>query len=330
MAEFELCEDCKREFVDPLDRRFHAQPNACPVCGPALFYQNKLGKIDTDDPLARAKADLAAGKIIAVKGIGGYHLACDAKNEQAVQTLRSRKHRWDKPFALMMPDMDTISKYCYCNEDESALLQSQRRPIVLLQKKNRGEQLASAIAPGNGNLGVMLPYAPLHYLLIEGYEALVMTSANYSDEPIIYRDDQALALLKEQDQGKSSLADAVLGHNRKIFRRCDDSVMMLVLGKKLFLRRSRGYAPEPLPIDDCGQSILSLGGEQKNTFCLTRKKQAFISQHIGDLDNLPTYNSYAQEIQYFQRMFNSTPQIIAHDLHPSVFIYQICGRRDRG
>lgn len=321
MADFPLCAACGAEYLDPQNRRFHAQPNACADCGPQLLYRDSQGREERERPLELAREQIAAGGIVAVKGIGGYHLVCDAKNEQACSTLRRRKYRWDKPFAVMLPDPPSVRRYCRLSEREAELLANQRRPIVILEQLADGERVAPSVAPGNQTLGVMLPYTPLHYLLIEGFDALVMTSANYADEPIIYEDETAALLLlprSHTEEGGSSppLADGLLCHNRAIFRRCDDSVMLCAGEDPLFIRRSRGWSPQPRVISDCGRNILALGGEQKNTFCLTRGNEAFLSQHIGDLDNPATYRGFKQEIDFYIKMFDSRPQLIAHDLHP--------------
>lgn len=309
MRVFPLCADCAREYQDPLDRRFHAQPNACPVCGPQLRFLDAAGREQPGDALEAAKQAIRAGEIIAVKGIGGYHLVCDATAESAVTLLRNRKYRWDKPFAVMLPDLDTVRQYCLVEEAEAELLASQRRPIVLLRKRLDGSALAGEVAPRNPRIGVMLPYTPLHYLLCEQMPPLVMTSGNVSDEPIVYEDTCAVTAL-------SGIADGFLTHNRAIFRRCDDSVAVYAAHAPRLLRRSRGYAPQPLTILDCGRNILACGGEQKNTFCLTRRDKAFLSQHIGDLDNQATLESYQREIGYFQEMFAVSPQVVACDMHP--------------
>ncbi|MBQ6809053.1 MAG: carbamoyltransferase HypF [Firmicutes bacterium] len=309
MRHFPMCPDCAREYREPRDRRFHAQPIACPDCGPQLVFLDQKGQPREGDPLSLAQSSLQAGMILAVKGLGGYHLVCDAKNEEAVSRLRQRKYRWDKPFAVMMENLSVAASYCELSREEEALLSSSRCPIVLLKKKEKASELAASLAPGNARLGVMLPYTPLHYLLMEGMEVLLMTSANISDEPIVFEDEEAISRL-------SCIADAFLSHNRQIFRRCDDSVSVFAAGAPRLIRRARGYAPEPLKIWDCGCSVLACGGEQKNTFCLTRGEQAFLSQHIGDMHNLATLDSFTREIYYFRQMFNVEPQVLAYDLHP--------------
>ena len=309
MAEFVLCDACQKEFFDPLDRRFHDQPNCCSECGPKLSYYDRDGNPISGDPLQNAKADINRGKVIAVKGIGGYHLVCDALNSDAVELLRQRKLRQNKPFAVMFADLDTLKRYCDCTPKEQELLTSQRRPIVLLAKKDGGLQVAEAVAPANKHLGTMLPYTPIHYLLMEGFEVLVMTSANYSDEPIIYNGENADKL--------AALVDARLEHNREILHRCDDSVIYCTEdGQSIFIRRSRGFVPEAISINGCRHSILAVGAEQKNTFCLTKDNKAFISQHIGDLDNHLAYSGYQKEIAFFGKLFDSQPDYIAHDMHP--------------
>lgn len=308
MAQFAMCEPCLHEYHDPLDRRFHAQPNACADCGPQLTFWDAAGNPVAGEPLALAHGYLDEGKILAVKGLGGYHLVCDAANAAAVEALRSRKYRWDKPFAVMAPDLAAAERYCSVTEEEAALLTSQRRPIVLLRKKEPC-MLPEQLAPGNGRLGVMLPYTPLHYLLMEGHDLLVMTSGNRSDEPILYEDEHVA-------EGLKGIADGFLTHNRPIFRRCDDSVMFCAAGAPRFIRRARGFAPQPVPLQDGGVPVLAVGGEQKNTFCLTRGEEAFLSQHIGDLENEPTLQSFTREITYFEKMFQSTPHLLAYDMHP--------------
>ncbi len=322
MAVFPLCPDCAAEYRNPTNRRFHAQPTACPVCGPQLRWLDENGCSIVGDALEFARMALYNGSIVAVKGLGGYHLVCDAQNAEAVQRLRQRKYRFDKPFALMMPDVDTVRCYCVLNEQEETLLCSTQRPIVLLKKQPGLALLPEQLAPGNRRLGVMLPYTPLHYLLIEGFRALVMTSGNVSDEPIVYEDAELVQRL-------SGIADGFLTHNRAIVRRCDDSVLLWAAGGSRMLRRSRGYAPQALPFLDCGHNILACGGEQKNVFCLVRGSQAFLSAHIGDLDNPATLNCYDEQIADFCRMFDSQPDVLVHDLHPDYFSTQYAKEQAR-
>ena len=270
------------------------------------------------DPTTIAARQLSQGAILAIKGLGGYHLACDALNVEAVQQLRARKHREAKPFALMVPDIETALLLCEVSEAESALLQSRRRPIVLLAQRAHCP-VAPGIAPSCNSLGVMLPYTPLHHLLLRDFAsstgaerpaALAMTSGNLSDEPIAYRDHDARQRL-------TSIAEAMLTHNRDIHMRCDDSVMRVAAGGEQFFRRSRGYAPEPIALSsDLPEPLLACGGHLKNTFCLGKGRQAFVSSHIGDLENLETLTSFREGIEHYQRLFDIYPQAIAYDLHP--------------
>jgi len=307
MAEFIQCVDCQHEYEDPYDRRFHAQPNACPVCGPKLsFYV--AGKIKQGDPYALFSEYISKGGIVAVKGIGGYHLACDARNEDTVARLRKSKIRYDKPFAVMMRDIGTVRRFCEVDKAEEEILTSARKPIVLLKKKE-DNTIAEDTAPNNNRLGVMLPYTPLHYILMKNFDALIMTSANISDRPMIYDDCEAMSRLFD-------IADAVLTHNRQIFRRMDDSVCMAVSGKVRMIRRARGYAPEPLRLKNNNCVILALGSQLKNTFCLAKGEDAFLSGHIGDLDDMDTVRAYESEIQSYMRIFEAKPDIIACDMHP--------------
>jgi hydrogenase maturation protein HypF len=319
MSVFPLCPDCQAEYDDPLSRRFHAQPNACPVCGPQMQLLERNGQPTTSsDPIVDAARRLADGQILAVKGLGGYHLACDACNEEAVGQLRKRKRREAKPFALMVPDLETAQQFCTISADEAQLLQAYRRPIVLLQQ-SPDCPVASSVAPAHNTLGMMLPYVPLHYLLLHAFShcigqgrpaALVMTSGNVSDEPIAYRDEDAYTRL-------ATIADAFLTHNRAIHMRCDDTVMRVAAQGEQFFRRSRGYAPEPLSLSHaCPVPILACGGHLKNTFCLGKGRQAFLSHHIGDLDNLETFISFCEGIEHYKDLFGIAPQVIAHDLHP--------------
>jgi len=307
MAEFKLCPDCCQEYDNPYDRRFHAQPNACPVCGPHLsFYRG--GEILPQDPYELFKQYIGQGQIVALKGLGGYHLVCDAKNEEAVLRLRRKKLRYDKPFAVMMRDVETIEKYCELESVERAVLTSPEKPIVLLKKK-AGCSIAESTAHINNRLGVMLPYTPLHCILMQEQEALIMTSGNMSDRPMVFKDEEALSMLPQA-------ADAILTHNRQIYRRVDDSVCIVINGKTHMIRRARGYVPEPLQL--CGNTgiILAMGAQQKNTFCLAKGENAFLSGHIGDLEDLDTGKCLESEIEAFIRLFGAIPEAVTCDMHP--------------
>ena len=313
MAPFEMCVDCAREYADPLDRRFHAQPIACPVCGPQVWLEFKMGSnggVDPTNPIEKTQGLLKEGKIVAVKGLGGFHLACDATNQAAVIELRSRKLRVDKPFALMMANTETIEKYCDLNDEERKLLESPSRPIVLLRRKP-GTDIALENAPGQDYLGVMLPYTPLHYLLFDTreFDALVMTSANLSEEPIVTTNETARDRLVD-------LADAFLMHDRDIHVRCDDSVVRVYKNNIFPIRRSRGYAPFPVYLSGTPPVILACGAELKNTFCITRGNYAFLSQHIGDMENLETLESFRHGITHFEKLFRIKIEAIAFDKHP--------------
>ncbi len=346
MRDFEMCEDCRNEYENPLDRRFHAEPICCPVCGPQIVLSPRFsGQNDSaesrlkaglkTDAIKQAKQLLENGKILAVKGIGGFHLACDALNKEAVETLRKRKYREDKPFALMANSIAVVEKYCVVSEAEKDLLLSEKRPIVLLERKPDAK-IPDSIAPNVKTLGFMLPYAPLHFLLLENLDKpLVMTSGNMSDEPICYEDKDANERLK-------TIADYYLLHNRRIHLRTDDSIVRVrtacvsgrVFGKSYsiqsanyyppahaggsdIIRRSRGYTPAPVKTSfKFKKQILACGAELKNTFCLTRDNYAFLSHHIGDLENLETLRSFTTGIEHFKRLFNLEPEIIAYDLHP--------------
>ena len=313
MAGFELCPDCYKEYENPLDRRFHAQPVACPNCGPHIWFES-AGRIlnKNEEALQTARLWLKEGKILAIKGLGGFHLACDASNPQAVALLRSRKRRSLKPFALMAFNSELIRKHCFISDQEKEMLESRERPIVLLRKKENSS-VASDTAPNQNTLGVMLPYTPLHLLLLEPAqdfpELLVMTSGNLSEEPIAYEDPQAYEKLTD-------LADGFLMHNRPIHIRTDDSVVREFQGRLYPVRRSRGYAPDPLHLPKELPEILSVGAELKNTFCLTRSQYGFISHHIGDLENYETFRSFEEGILHFERLFRIKPEMIACDLHP--------------
>ncbi|MCK5711815.1 MAG: carbamoyltransferase HypF, partial [Hyphomicrobiaceae bacterium] len=311
MSGFVMCVDCQIEYEDPRDRRFHAQTNACPKCGPQVELLDSTGRrLQTETPIAQAAACIKSGNIVAVKGVGGYHLACSAFQDDAVAALRRRKNRWDKPFALMAKDMNNVREICRVNADEEALLTSAIAPIVLLRRQDRNA-ISDQVAPGHGYLGMMLPSSPLHHLLLDGVgELLVMTSGNRSDEPIAYQDEDALHRL-------SGIADYFLVHNRPIEMRLDDSVIQVVAQQPLLVRRARGYAPSPVMLPQAFRKpVLACGGHLKNTFCLAKDRCATISHHIGDLENLETLASFEQGIEHFKRIFHIEPTCAAHDLHP--------------
>lgn len=309
MVDFPMCPACRFEYADPESRRFHAQPNACPECGPQLALHDAQGQpLAAADPLAATAALLSAGKIVAIKGLGGYHLAVDAANDGALAELRRRKGRDEKPFALMAFDLQRSARLADIDATEQRLLESPERPIVLLRRRCDAP-LSPLVAPHNRYLGVMLPYTPLHYLLLQQFPALVMTSANLSDEPIAFEDADAGVRLAQ-------IADAFLSHNRRIQTRTDDSIGRVMGGKALLLRRSRGFVPRALALPAEQPRVLALGAELKSTFCLTRGDRAFLSQHIGDLKNQQVYASFADGIAHLQGILQLQPQIVAHDLHP--------------
>jgi hydrogenase maturation protein HypF len=312
MAAFTMCPACAAEYHDPADRRFHAQPVCCPACGPRLTLAGPDGTELTADPIAEATQLLRRGKILAVKGLGGYHLAVDATSEQGAATLRARKHREDKPFALMVPDLAAARRLGQIDDVSADLLRSRQRPIVLVPRRDEAG-IAAAVAPGNRELGIMLPYTALHHLLLaEVARPMVLTSGNISDEPIAYHDAEARKRL-----GGGGLADAFLTHDRPIHVRADDSVLRAVRGRPAQVRRSRGYVPAPIIVrGGFPRPVLACGAELKNTFCLARQDHAFVSQHIGDLENAETMRSFIAGIEHFQRLFDIRPQLVAHDLHP--------------
>jgi len=339
MAGFAMCPRCAAEYHDPANRRFHAQPVCCPDCGPVLRLTDARGTDLTGggpgsagaaDPLAGAVAVLRRGHVLAVKGLGGYHLAVDATSQAGAARLRARKHREDKPFAVLVPDVATARQLCEVDDLAEELLTSSERPIVLLPRRpgrpsaghGPGDDqaagpvadagaIADAVAPGNRQLGLMLPYTPLHHLLCREFaRPMVLTSGNVSDEPIAYQDADALDRL-------AGIADAFLTHDRPIQIRTDDSVVRPFRGRPALLRRSRGYAPEPLRLRrQFRRPVLACGAELKNTFCLGSENRAFLSQHIGDLENYETLRSFTEGITHFGRLFDITPQLVAHDLHP--------------
>jgi len=314
MDKFEMCPGCRTEYYDPSDRRYFAQPISCFECGPELsLLDNKGQRIDVKDIMDYASRLILEGRIIAVKGIGGYHLACNAMDEHAVKSLRKRKIRDDKPFAIMVRDFDTASKYCIIDYAERKVLESEKKPIVLLKRRD-GIKLPEGIAYNNPNLGVMLPYTPLHLLLFKRPElnALVMTSGNRSSEPIYFKDEDALENLKD-------IADYFLVNNREIYIRTDDSVTRVFMGKEYIIRRSRGYTPLPVTFRGKGlnfPSVLACGGELKNTFCLNRGEEFYLSHHIGDLENFETLASFEEGIEHFGKILDIDYNALAYDLHP--------------
>jgi len=324
MARFEMCARCRGEYGDPADRRFHAEPIACPQCGPRLETVDATGRVTGEDPIATAATALIAGRIVAVKGLGGFHLACDAGNPAAVAELRTRKHRDEKPFAVMVADTGAAAALCDISAAEVDLLQSAPRPIVLLQQHASGRaQVDENVAPQSNRLGVMLPYTPLHHLLMAsvGGRAVVMTSGNRSDEPIAVTNDDARLRLRD-------IADVFLMHDRDIRVRCEDSVVRQVGASPVMIRRSRGYAPAPVVLPfDCPSPILAVGGQLKNTFALGCGRRAFLSHHAGDLDELLTLEAFERDVDLYERTFRITPRVIAHDLHPDYASTRYARRR---
>ncbi len=310
MGSFIMCPDCKAEYDNPLDRRFHAQPNACPKCGPRLELLDAKGNhVETSDVIVTASQFLKHGKIIAIKGLGGFLLACDATNEKAVKVLRQRKRRPFKPLAIMLTDTEEARMHCLVSEAEEELLTSPQSPIALLQWKPEST-VCQAVAPNLKYLGVMMPYTPLHHLLLrEVGLPLVMTSGNISEEPIAKDNDEAIRRL-------SGIADYFLVHNRDIYARYDDSVTLVERGTAQITRRARSYAPYPIQLNFKAKQVLGCGAEEKNTFCLTKDSHAFVSQHIGDMENLETLEHFENTLSLYKRLFRIEPETIAYDLHP--------------
>lgn len=325
MAGFDLCPSCAREYGDAADRRFHAEPIACPDCGPHLRWLDNTGRdLRSDDPLAAAVAALRDGAIVAIKGLGGFHLACEARQASAVQRLRQRKQREAKPFALMLANLRSAGTLAHIDDASRALLSSPACPIVLLPRKPGIDAELPGIADHMQHLGVMLPYTPLHYLLFHEYAgrpagmawietldapALVMTSANPGGEPLVAGNEEAIARL-------GSIADALLVHDRDIVVRCDDSVAQCNNGHVRFVRRARGYAPDAIALGDDGDPVLALGAYMKNTVCATRGGEAFVSQHIGTLDNAATVRALEETTGHLLRLLQVEPAVMAHDMHP--------------
>lgn len=316
MKNFTMCADCNKEYRDPANRRFHAQPNACPKCGPRLEYRAEGSQIEAtsfdaqEEIINKVSDSLIQGKIVAIKGLGGFHLACDATNDEAVKLLRSRKKRaLHKPFAIMVADLEAVGEECFINEEEKKILKSPESPIVLLRKKP-DLKVSSEVAPNNNYLGVMLAYTPLHHILLEKVKRpLVMTSGNISEEPIVMENEEAIAKL-------GPIADQFLLHNRDIYSRYDDSVTRVINNQNIMIRRARGYAPYPIHLPFKLKQTLAVGPELKNTFCLVRDNLAFVSQHIGDMENIETFTQFENALNLYKRLFRIEPEICAYDLHP--------------
>jgi len=311
MAAFEMCEDCAREYREPRDRRFHAEPVACPKCGPELFLNGERAP----DGIARVAGMLSEAKVVAIKGLGGYHLACDARNADAVETLRTRKARGLKPFAIMVRDMEEARRVAEVSGRAAAILTSPESPVVIMPARAESG-LAEGIAPRQNTVGVMLPYTPLHRLLMaKSPPALVMTSGNLAEEPIEHRDEEARRKL-------GPIADHILSHNREIAVPCDDSVVRVEGDLVIPVRRARGYVPRSVAVEYEGPPVLAVGGQHKNTFCLLRNGEAILSQHIGDLDTAEVLDYFGRAVRHFEELFEVKPEIVAHDLHPGYFSTQ--------
>lgn len=319
MACFPMCPECEAEYKNPADRRFHAEPVACARCGPKLFLLGRGGEcLEVDDPVRKSIELLAAGKILAIKGLGGFHLSVDAGNEAAAQRLRSLKFREEKPLAIMVRDIARVQEIAAVGPEEEALLLSPHRPILLLRKAD-SQQIAPGIAPGLGNLGIMLPYTPLHHLLMDGpFPALVMTSANQSDEPICIGNRESVLRL-------GGIADFFLVHDRDIFVRCDDSVAMVANAQPVFSRRSRGFAPKPVRLRNDYPEVMALGPQLKGTVCIVKGSFAFLSPHIGDLETPTAQDFFRETIALMKRITESDPKVIACDLHPGYYSTKIAG-----
>jgi hydrogenase maturation protein HypF len=319
MAPFKMCHQCESEYHDPSNRRFHAQPDACAVCGPKVWLHGKPEAGVNFEAISKTQKLLKEGAILAIKGLGGFHLACDAENTEAVAKLRERKRRSlkkglqsNKPFALMAPDIQTVRAYCEITEEEEKALLERQRPIVLLEKKEGRQIISETVAPGNRRFGVMLPYTPLHRLLFhpEGvFKALVMTSGNISDEPIVIENEEALEKL-------SSIADFFLLHDRGIYMRVDDSILRIDGKAKRFIRRARGFVPDVISLNEEMEEVFAAGGLLKNTFCITKGRNAIVSQHMGDLENFEAMEFYKETFRNLRNTFRAEPKIVAHDLHP--------------
>ncbi|MDH4065942.1 MAG: carbamoyltransferase HypF, partial [Acidobacteriota bacterium] len=325
MRHFPMCDACRREYDDPENRRYHAEPTACPACGPRVWFEAGELRADGDAAIHQARAWVTEGHIVAVKGIGGFHLACDAGNDEAVAELRRRKGRGDKPFALMAPTLDAVRALCHVDEGEVAQLQGRARPIVLLRRRGSAAALVSRhVAPGQDHLGVMLPYSPLHHLLVTD-RPWVLTSGNRSDEPIAHENDEARERL-------AALADALLLHDRDIHAVSDDSVIRVFRGAPLPVRRSRGFAPFPVRLPFEVPPVLAVGGELKATFCLAAGHDAYLSQHIGDMETIETLAAFERAVDHLCSLFAIAPSLVAIDRHPGYLSSQwgIAWARARG
>lgn len=311
MKKFKMCKCCNAEYKNVLNRRFHAQPNCCPSCGPQLELIEKYGnKVKTETPIKDVIRFIKEDKILSVKGIGGFHLVCNGKNESVIELLRKRKNRPTKPFAVMMKDIETVKKYCILSVEEELILSSNKRPIVILDK--RQGILPNNIAPGNKTIGVMLPYTPLHYLLFDdGLDLLIMTSANINGMPIIYKNEEAIDKLVE-------IVDYHLMNNRDIYTSIDDSVVRVILGEERVLRRGRGYSPTYLKGEGFHECV-SLGADLKNSFCFCKDETIILSQYVGDLENLETLSRHEKAMDNLRNIYNVKPKLIAYDFHPNFF-----------
>ena len=313
MDVFQMCSECREEYNDPLNRRFHAQPNGCSKCGPRVYICNKEGnKIISNDPIKDIVKEIKNGKIVAIKGIGGFNLACDAKNKEVINELRKRKKRPRKPLAVMMRDIETVKKYCDVNELEERILLGNKKPILLLDKKRNSLLPKELTNYQNGKLGVMLPYMPVHHILFsEDIDILVMTSANISGEPMVYKNHEAIEKLK-------GIADFYLMNNRHIYIPIDDSVSRVVLGKERVLRNARGYAPKSMEIKDMAYSI-ALGANSNNTFAIANNENIFFSNYIGDLANYNTWQHYINSLEHMKGIYKIDPKSYFYDLHPNFY-----------
>ena len=347
MSKFTMCEICQKEYDDPLSRRFHAQPNACPICGPHIWLTDNKGKlVNNKNPIGEASNLLKNKMIIGVKGLGGFQLACDATSNDVVKRMRMRKNRPAKPFAIMVKDVDQVKEICYLNKEEEKLLTGSQKPIVLLKRRkefirnskdinvllkkkkepfidNKNRILVcEQVAPNNNYLGVMIPYTPLHHLLLRSFnKPLVMTSGNKSEEPIAIDNEEAIKRL-------GHIVDFFLFHNRDIYGRYDDSVTKIFDEKIQMVRRARGYCPYPVKLDYHSKKILAVGPHLKNTYCLADGENAFVSQHIGDLENLETMNHFTNSLSTYKNLFKIEPEIVAYDIHPGYLSTQFANEID--